>query len=117
MHSRVFPPRPEACRDVRAFVRTVLQEHKMDADVPELLVSELAGNAIRHGHTPFTVRVAVSGAVRVEVQDGNAVVPTLQAARGDADAGRGLMLIDTLADRWGVDEVDGGKVVWFEHGR
>ena len=80
----------------------------------ELLTSELAANAIRHGRTPFTVAVSASPVVRVEVHDGNAVVPTVQAARGDDEAGRGLLLLESLADRWGVEESGGGKAVWFE---
>lgn len=111
----MFSPEPEAGPGVRWFVRSVLRGHDVDPDVGELLASELASNAIRHGRTPFTVRVDVGPVVRIEVQDGNSVVPTLQAAKGDDDAGRGLMLLEALADRWGVDRVDGGKLVWFEY--
>ena len=113
--SRNFLPEPASCRAVRRFVRGVLSEAGIEAEVPELLVSELATNVIRYGQTPFTVRVSVGTVVRVEVQDGNAVVPTVHAESGDAEAGRGLFLVDTLADRWGVDERPGGKVVWFEY--
>jgi anti-sigma regulatory factor (Ser/Thr protein kinase) len=95
-------------------VRRVLAQAGRDADVAELLTSELAANAVRHGQTPFTVVVSASPVVRVEVHDGNAIVPTVQAARGDDEAGRGLLLIEALADSWGVDECGGGKVVWFE---
>ena len=112
---RRFDPEPTACREVRRFVGRVLGEAGIDADIPELLASELASNAIRHGKTSFLVRVSVWPAVRVEIRDGNAIVPTLQAARGDDEAGRGLLLVEALADRWGVEECDGGKAVWFEH--
>ena len=112
---RRFDPEPAACREVRRFVRRVLGEAGIDADIPELLASELASNVVRHGKTSFLVRVSVWPAVRVEVRDGNAIVPTLQAAGGDDEAGRGMLLVETLADRWGVDECDGGKAVWFEH--
>jgi len=115
-HVRRFEPDPIACRDVRRFVRRVLTQAGADAETPELLSSELAANAVRHGGTPFTVVVSASPVVRVEVHDGNAILPTLQAARGDDEAGRGLLMIQTLADRWGIEECAGGtgKAVWFE---
>ena len=115
VHARDFLPQPTACREARRFVSSLLSEAGIDPEIPELLVSELVGNAVRHGRTAFTVRILLSEVVRVEVQDGNAVVPTLQAARGDAEAGRGLMLLDAMAARWGVDERADGKAVWFEH--
>lgn len=116
VHARDFVPEPTACRAARRFVGSVLAEAGVDPEIAQLLVSELVGNAVRHGQTPVTVRVSVGQVVRVEVHDGNAVVPTLQAARGDDEAGRGLMLLDAMATRWGVDSRPDGKVVWFEHG-
>ena len=113
-HVGRFDPEPAACPEARRFVRDVLARAGRDAEIAELLTSELAGNAIRHGRTAFTVVVSASPVVRVEVHDGNAIVPTVQAARGDEEAGRGLVLIASLADAWGVDDCGGGKVVWFE---
>lgn len=112
---RRFSPEPASCRQVRRFVRAVLAEAGLDAEVSELLASELATNVIRHGQTRFTVRVWTSTVVRVEVQDGNALNAIVRAAGRDDEGGRGLALVDALADRWGVEDRDGGKVVWFEH--
>lgn len=113
---RQFLPEAAACREVRRFVERAVRRAGLDPEVPELLSSELAANAIRYGRTAFTVVVSTSPVVRVEVHDGCAILPTLRAAQGDDEAGRGLLLLETLADRWGVDECrDGcGKSVWFE---
>ncbi|MGW0942467.1 ATP-binding protein [Streptomyces sp. NPDC002623] len=88
-----------------------------------LITAELTANAVRHGHVPgrdFEVRlVATSETLRVEVSDTRGErVPllSLQEAPGDAESGRGLMLVATLADRWGVEPraVGPGKTVWVE---
>ena len=74
-------------------------------------------NAILHGRAP----AGASGLRRrswpgVEVHDHDPSTPPV--LRHDYDltepGGRGLQLVDTLADRWGWAENDGGKVVWFE---
>ena len=78
----------------QALSRWGLGEH---ADLAELIVSELATNAIRHGHG--AVRVCVSyanGDLRVDVHDDGAGRPTRQQANPDDDSGRGLALLDGL---------------------
>ena len=115
-HVRRFQPEPAACREVRRFIAGALAEAGVDPEVPELLSSELAANAVRYGGTAFTVVVSTTPIVRVEVHDGNAILPTLRAAGGEDEAGRGLQMLEALATRWGVDECRGGvgKAVWFE---
>jgi|tagenome__1003787_1003787.scaffolds.fasta_scaffold20795672_2 anti-sigma regulatory factor (Ser/Thr protein kinase) len=93
------------------------------AEAVELVVSELLTNALCHGRCPCRLRVwAQSGAVRVEVDDqtpGAAAVvlgPPLADNRGSS--GRGLQIVNALADRCGViDRPPGGKTVWAEIGR
>ena len=46
--------------------------------------------------------------------DGNPVFPSIKEYGPDAATGRGLTLFNTLASNWGVQPVDGGKIVWFE---
>ena len=90
------------------------------ADVA-LLVSELVTNSVRHGAEAgdaIDVRArASSETVRVEVSDAGAgfVPPARPAPRLDDEdpGGLGLVLVDRLADRWGVAR-DGGTSVWFE---
>lgn len=85
------------------------------AATAELVVSELATNAVLHARTPFEVGVLVGGGkVRIEVHDR---VPRRFARRffsDQATSGRGLRLVEQLCDSWGVDVYDGGKAVWAE---
>ncbi|MGW5863469.1 ATP-binding protein [Streptomyces sp. NPDC055239] len=84
-----------------------------------LCVSELASNALVHGVPPgrgFRLGLSFSGDVlRVEVHDSGAGWPRPGAdEHGDAESGRGLLLVAALADKWGIAERDPGKVVWCE---
>jgi len=80
-----------------------------------LLADELATNAILHGRTDFEVRVRKIGeVVRVEVLDGNTRAPVAALVPEDATTGRGLLMVQSLASRWGIESVDDGKAVWFE---
>jgi two-component sensor histidine kinase len=84
-------------------------------DDAELLASELVTNAMMHGHTDAP-DVGVDGSVaRVEVADGSRARPAPVVGNDPSTPGGfGLNLVETLADRWGVDACDDGKTVWFE---
>jgi anti-sigma regulatory factor (Ser/Thr protein kinase) len=87
----------------------------VDVGAVRLLVSELLANAILHGRPPIELSVALRpGAVRVTVADGSTdpLAPAGPSATGDS--GRGLLLLDRLADRWGTESLPEGKLVWFE---
>ncbi|WP_406308301.1 ATP-binding protein [Streptomyces griseoaurantiacus] len=88
-----------------------------------LIAAELAANAVRHGHVPgrdFHLRLtATSDTLRVEVTDTRTerVPPSSpQVPRGDAESGRGLLIVAGLATRWGTGPRLGapGKTVWAE---
>ncbi|MBA4861623.1 ATP-binding protein [Streptomyces sp. PSKA54] len=86
-----------------------------------LITAELAANAVRHGRLPgrdFRIRLTVTeGTVRVEVTDARGErLPAICPAGGEVEGGRGLVLVDALADRWGVDPrtTGVGKTVWAE---
>src|SRR4051794_87180 len=87
------------------------------ADV-QLCVTELVGNVIRHvgEGTPVRVRVARIGqGVRVEVADPDPrALPVLMRVAEDDESGRGLVLLDAVALRWGVRPEAVGKAVWCE---
>lgn len=85
-------------------------------DVTVLLVSELVTNAMRHGGDPIRlIADTTASGLRVEVYDGNGdVFPAIRDVRLDAPGGRGLRLVDALADRWGAVAAAAGKCVWFE---
>src|SRR5581483_12326037 len=74
-----------------------------------LVVSELVGNAIRHGRPPLAVSCEeADGGLRVTVSDGSANKPELRDAAATDEAGRGLFLVESLAESWGTDPGAGG---------
>ena len=80
-----------------------------------LLTSELVTNAVLHAGTPLCVTLHIlADRIRVDVADGNPHFPSIKEYGRDAATGRGLTLFNTLASNWGVQAVDGGKIVWFE---
>lgn len=83
----------------------------------ELLVSELVTNAVLHARSATQVTIERSGStVRVSVHDASTARPRLRDSGPEAVTGRGLLLVDRIANRWGVDPEDAGKWVWFEVG-
>lgn len=87
-------------------------------DSAVLVLSELLTNAGRHarvspGREIETRYVPARGGLRIEVHDASSVRPEQREPASDASGGRGLVLVDALADTWGVAERNGpGKVVW-----
>ncbi len=80
-----------------------------------LLTSELVTNAVLHAATPMCVTLHIlPDRIRVDVADGNPAVPARKEYGRDAATGRGLTLFNSLASDWGVQAVEGGKIVWFE---
>ncbi|MFE7592942.1 ATP-binding protein [Kitasatospora sp. NPDC057512] len=88
-------------------------------DTAELLLGELFANAVQHSDAPddhpVEIRFTLTGSrLRLEVHDAGTTHPTLRAAAPDAEHGRGLLLVNELAERWGCSSrPDGtGKCVW-----
>ncbi|MDQ1668415.1 MAG: hypothetical protein QOE40_476 [Actinomycetota bacterium] len=113
-------PVPESARLARQFVTEALDEagQPVLSDAATLLVSELVTNAMLHARTDIEVCVITSpGGVRVGVTD-HSPQPLQRRGYGtSATTGRGLALLDIMAERSGTDsEPDGGKTVWFELG-
>ena len=113
-----LPAHPRSTRDARQFVRRTLHEWQLDDLSPEaeLLASELVTNVVLHAGTPFEVALVRddSEPLRVEVRDGSRRAPRRHRYSEEASTGRGMLLVESLALRHGV-EVDGeGKLVWFE---
>ncbi|MEU0392058.1 ATP-binding protein [Streptomyces sp. NPDC006208] len=85
-----------------------------------LLISELVTNAVVHTGCPAVLRMlfgsgaSEAGTVRVEVVDISASPPQRRRADGDDTNGRGLALVDGLADRWGWQREGVGKSIWCE---
>jgi Stage II sporulation protein E (SpoIIE) len=127
----------------RRHTRDTLSAWKLDEDVDlaELLVSELVTNALRHaieqkvvvspadlwpdaqpsrraggrknGRIPMGLRRG-SGSLWIEVHDFDVRLPRMAPLDSSAEAGRGLVLVDALAKRWGARPTADGKVVWVE---
>ncbi|MET9735912.1 SpoIIE family protein phosphatase [Streptomyces sp. NPDC006458] len=101
----------------RAVVREQLHDWGLDklADTAELLVSELATNAVRHsGRRPVEMRLVRGDTLLCEVDDDDHELPTLLSAGPGDEAGRGLRVVSTLAREWGTSRTGTGKTVWFE---
>lgn len=123
-----FPCDPRGPRIARRTLRAILAAHHLDelAHRAELLTSELATNSVRHTRGPACVRLQWQlPALRVSVWDPSPSLPPScggprAAPPSDADGGRGLLLLDVLADRWGGCALGGGsygpggKTIWFE---
>jgi serine/threonine-protein kinase RsbW len=106
----------------REFARRALADWGLAdrADDVVLCVSELATNALLHGVPPgrgFKLCLSlegVGGPLRVEVHDSGDGNPYIPDAREGEESGRGLLLVEVLADKWGVGERNPGKIVWCE---
>lgn len=116
---------PESAHQARHTVRELLTTwHVADAHVRYdvlLLTSELVTNAVRHGTDRVTLHLSLDeNMVEVAVEDGSPVLPEPRLhtveddeATAGREGGRGVMIIDAVAESWGVDELpDRGKRVW-----
>ena len=115
----VLPAVPTAPAEARAVVEAI------GSDLPEpvlvdakLLVTELVANAIKHaggGIQTVIIRIRRNHFVRVEVLDPGPIFnPDPRPPGTGAGSGRGLYLVDAVANAWGVEPDEAGKKVWFE---
>ncbi|MEE1938659.1 ATP-binding protein [Streptomyces sp. TRM 70361] len=118
-----FPRDPRGPGIARATLRTVLAAHGLRDLTPraELLTSELATNSVRHTGRAAAVRLQwLCPVLRVSVWDADPEVPSPVSPPPppDGEGGRGLLILDVLADRWGGGPRGTcglrGKAVWFE---
>jgi anti-sigma regulatory factor (Ser/Thr protein kinase) len=136
-------PDPAEVGRARRWARSRLAGSGIGADEPLaetllLLISELVTNAVVHTGCPAVLRMLFPGVdtsqvemlrcemtgggpasggtetVRVEVADSSDFPPAPRHARGDDTGGRGLELVDGLADRWGWQREGRGKHIWCE---
>lgn len=118
----VLEDSPRACGIGRSFLREKLRDWRLDEDTVEtavLLVSELVTNAIVHAGTTSVLTVTLTdGTLTVRVRDrgrgaGAVLLPDDDLTRV---FGRGLQLVDALAERWGTERDEQGSTSWFEIG-
>jgi anti-sigma regulatory factor (Ser/Thr protein kinase) len=114
---RTLMSTPASAGMARRFVEGVLVDAGLGghAYTATLLTSELVANAVLHTNTPIEVVVRTAGdRARVEVHDGSRQLPVRKNYSTMSGTGRGLMLVERMAARWGAEPTDTGKVVWFE---
>src|SRR6266851_3049023 len=121
-----FPGEAAAVGLAREFVADVLGKQWPGRDDVLLLVSEISSNAVRHTASGdpggwFDMVVSLAGhTVRVEVADrGGSTEPHVPDDDGGGlgtdvlTGGRGLRIVDALADGWGHGGDELGRMVWF----
>ena len=109
-----FPGDPGAVAEARRFTRDALATSPAAVvDRATLVVSELASNAVRHGHSGFMLTIAVAGGdVRIEVSDDSGALPVVRHPDRMEPTGRGLLIVQSLTQDWGVSPTAEGKTVW-----
>lgn len=108
---------PAAVAEARRQIRAAIWAWgiSVDPDEAALLTSELVTNAIMReaADTIMIVITCTSGQLRVDVHDTSPELPVVVEAAVDAETGRGLMLVATLATEWGFYRTPAGKAVYF----
>lgn len=118
-----LPHNPLAVGVARGALRLMLRAHGLGELLcaAELLVSELVTNAHVHAPGPACLRVKRSGKwLRLSVWDSSGEPPLIRLSGASVEGGRGLGIVEELADRWGHYPLGlsrhGGKLVWCELG-
>lgn len=117
--SRLFVPVPAVVRDVRDFVSDVFRAWGEDASTPEaeIIVAELASNAVVHARSPFRVSISrTKSEIKLSVSDASTAPPAppdgnlgLMAGR---QGGRGISMVASLSLTWDTQHEANGKTIW-----
>ncbi len=118
LQARVDLPRqPQACSTARRTARLLLgtwavTDHAL-LDDALVVVSELVGNAVRHGDVRLALDLQLDDAgLLVAVSDGARALPQQRTGSQDQESGRGLTIVEALAQEWGTEQLPDGKRVW-----
>ena len=113
-----FDGAPSSVAQARHFAHAALKAGgATDADWPVAqVVSELATNAVVHARTSFVLSISHDAShIRVAVTDGRPLArASMRRLSNETTTGRGLRLVQTLGQAWGVDQTDAAKTVWCE---
>lgn len=114
-----LPPTSGSVRVARHVVVELMRVWGVPHDHEDaaLLVTELVTNVVDHveGEAELTVEVSAGEDwLRIAVVDGSAVRPVVRELSMDHPRGRGMRMIQQIADRWGAEDHLGGKRVWCE---
>ncbi|MFJ7945008.1 SpoIIE family protein phosphatase [Streptomyces sp. NPDC096354] len=122
LHQYIHQADPEGLSEARAMVRQALEDWNLGefADDAELITGELLVNVLLHtdGGAVLTLEVLPKSVrrVRLSVQDRSSAWPRRRTPGETATSGRGLLLLDAIAVRWGIESRGEGKAVWCEIG-
>ncbi|MGW7103051.1 SpoIIE family protein phosphatase [Streptomyces sp. NPDC054838] len=112
---------PERISGVRRQIRELLHDwaDPDQVDSAELMVSEMVTNVLTHTDGDALLVAEAVGELgtrrlRVEVADSSDELPHKRHPGEMASSGRGVLLMEMLADAWGVDPRGEGKSIWFE---
>ncbi|WP_091025160.1 ATP-binding SpoIIE family protein phosphatase [Nocardioides szechwanensis] len=123
---RLLPVRPISAPIARAWLVDVIEvwvttgrlhdteDLRDNSETATLLLTELLSNALRHAEESIRVSVEFLGTVlRVDVFESSHRMPRVRALGSTETSGRGLRLVESLSDDWGVTPREQGKSVWF----
>ncbi|WP_448320737.1 SpoIIE family protein phosphatase [Streptomyces sp. CO7] len=117
----VAQDQPERIANARADLRQLMHDwaEQDHVDSAVLLTSEMLANVLMHTDADATLIAEITGTgalrrLRVEVTDSDDALPHKRDPGEMASSGRGLVLIEQLAQAWGVDPRGDGKTIWFE---
>ena len=113
-----FAPELRSAEGARRFVEHQLQRENLGEETlfrAQLVATELVTNAARHAHSPVELSVTRhKDHIRIEARDDSTATPTPPDDAAPTRH-RGLLLVEDLCEKWGVDVQDeAGKVVWAE---
>ena len=114
-----LPPTSGSVTSARRMVQELLAVWGVPHDRHDaaLLVTELVANVVDHvrGEADLTLELSVSDTwLRIGVVDGSSIRPIVQELSHERPRGRGMRIVEAIADRWGAEDHKGGKRVWFD---
>ncbi|MFF9686951.1 SpoIIE family protein phosphatase [Streptomyces sp. NPDC014623] len=122
LHQYIHQADPQGLSEARSIVRQAVADWGLAglADDAELVTGELLVNVLLHteGGAVLTLEVLPEPVrrIRLSVQDRSSVWPRRRSPGETSASGRGLLLLDAVAERWGVEPRGEGKAVWCEIG-
>jgi anti-sigma regulatory factor (Ser/Thr protein kinase) len=112
-----YLPAAEHVPQARHWLQGLLRRWELEGLIPDasLLITELVTNAVVHAQTPVHVTAAVAdGVLEIGVADHDSHSPHVTHPNSQAETGRGVALVDDIADDWGVVTLKEGKQIWFQ---
>jgi anti-sigma regulatory factor (Ser/Thr protein kinase) len=83
-----------------------------------LIVSEMVTNAVRHAPDSASVELELLAVedqtLRISLADGSTVKPMIRELANETPTGRGMHIVEQVAEAWGAEEHENGKRVWVE---